>query len=251
MCTLLIYINYSFWKFNSFFIFWADYITLIIQVFLSVSACRLVYTQWSRLHVYVCGLHTEQLVSHWTLQINGYRSMNGLVLWNNHPVQALHIFCQTARKEVHMHKFPFTPPCFPFSKHTIFSYNIASLYSHTHMCMHTYTHWIIWWIQPVLEWNSFHYSVRQTNEGKKDSKEKSRKEKRIWEKWEAQWDKSWQERREKRGGTENKRENKMPNFAKEDLEHCLQNQVSCVCNCSAVKFAPFLIKIIFLHICHT
>lgn len=30
--------------------------------------------------------------------------------------------------------------------------------------------------------------------------------------------------------TENKRENKMPNFTEWDLEHCLQKQVSCVCN---------------------
>lgn len=59
---------------------------------------------------------------------------------------------------------------------------------------------------------------------------KRKGEKRTWEKWEARQDKGWREQREKRGKTENKRENKMPKFAEEDLEHCLQNQVSCVCN---------------------
>lgn len=45
-----------------------------------VTSCQCLHVRLfthSRLHVYVCGLHTEQLVSHWILQINGCRSMNG------------------------------------------------------------------------------------------------------------------------------------------------------------------------------
>lgn len=57
---------------------------------------------------------------------------------------------------------------------------------------------------------------------------KRKGEKRIWE---ARRDKSWREWIQKRGKTRNKGENKMPNFTREDLELCLQSQVSCVCNC--------------------
>lgn len=47
----------------------------------------------------------------------------------------------------------------------------------------------------------------------------------------------------------------MPNFMEEDLEHCLQNQVKCVCNCegpctgqwSTVKVVTLTILVVSLY----
>lgn len=121
--------------------------------------------------------------------------------------------CQAPRKGGHVHKFP-----------------LHSTRTH----MHTRTHVLDKLMNSarggVLDQSGTCFTTMWDRLTKTTETAERKGEKRIWEKWEAQRDKRWREWRQKGGKTRNKRENKMPNFTQEDLEHCLQNQVSCYCD---------------------
>lgn len=136
----------------------------------------------------LCVLHTEQLVSHWILQINGCWSMDGWVLCNDHLIQALYPFCQASRKGGHVHKFPLTPPCFPFSEHTFLSQCRFTLHflSHTHAHINAHAH-IHTWDKPmnsarggVLDQGGTCFTTMRDRLTKTTETAKRKGEKRIW-----------------------------------------------------------------------
>lgn len=66
------------------------------------------------------------------------------------PVQALYPLCQAARKGGHIHKFPLTPPLLSiFTTHISLTTLLHTPLIHKHIRAHT--HWLSWWIQPVVE----------------------------------------------------------------------------------------------------
>lgn len=138
-------------------------------------------------------------------------------------------------KEVTYTNFLSSPSRSEISQHTFLSQLCFTLHSYTHAQAHTHTHMLDKPMNSarggVLDQSGTCFTSVWDRLTKTTETAKRKGEKRIWGKWEARRDKSWREWRQKRGRAENKRENKTPNFTEEDLEHCLQSQVSYVCNC--------------------
>lgn len=142
--------------------------------------CACLHTQQSRLHGYVCGLHSERLVSHWILQINGCQSIDGWVLCNDPPVQTVSTFCQTAREEVTSKFQCATLLLFIFKCLFFYHKNGSTVHSHTKICVHS--GWAdvfsLWW-SSESERDALHFSVRQTNEDKRQPAQKKVEKRRF------------------------------------------------------------------------